>query len=228
MDAVRAGAVLVDIRSELQRQADGVIAGALFYPRNVLEWRVDPASGYSDPALGGDVSKRLIVFCSEGYQSSLVAATLRDLGFTEATDLVGGFSGVAGGGASGRVDQCVRRAAMTQVKAGRRRRPSDARGRARTGAARSRGRGDRRCSAPSCAGRASPEQRSGPSGANVAMMTWPAGIRGGSESVDVARPVGRVGEEVQDGPVVPCGVLAARAARSVGRLGRTEPAPAAA
>jgi rhodanese-related sulfurtransferase len=91
MEAVRAGAVLVDIRSELQRQADGVVAGALFYPRNVLEWRVDPASGYSDPALGGDVSKRLIVFCNEGYQSSLVAATLRDLGFTEATDLVGGF-----------------------------------------------------------------------------------------------------------------------------------------
>ena len=91
MDAVRAGAVLVDIRSELQRHADGVIAGALFYPRNVLEWRVDPASGYSDPALGGDLGKRLIVFCNEGYQSSLVAATLRDLGFTDATDLVGGF-----------------------------------------------------------------------------------------------------------------------------------------
>jgi len=90
LDAVRAGAVLIDIRSELQR-ADGVIAGALFYPRNVLEWRVDPASGYSDPALEGDLGKRLIVFCNEGYQSSLVAATLRDLGFTHATDLVGGF-----------------------------------------------------------------------------------------------------------------------------------------
>ena len=91
VEEVRAGAVLVDIRSELQRQADGVIAGALFYPRNVLEWRLDPASGYSDPALGGDVGKRLIVFCNEGYQSSLVASTLRDLGFTRATDLVGGF-----------------------------------------------------------------------------------------------------------------------------------------
>ena len=91
--AVRHGAVLVDIRSELQRQADGVIAGALFYPRNVLEWRIDPASGCSDPALDGDLGKRLIVFCNEGYQSSLVAATLRDLGFRHATDLIGGFLG---------------------------------------------------------------------------------------------------------------------------------------
>jgi rhodanese-related sulfurtransferase len=91
LEAVRRGAVLVDIRSELQRQADGVIAGARFYPRNVLEWRIDPASGFGDPSLEGDFGKRLIVFCNEGYQSSLVAATLKDLGFTHATDLVGGF-----------------------------------------------------------------------------------------------------------------------------------------
>jgi rhodanese-related sulfurtransferase len=91
LDAVRQGAVLVDIRSELQRQADGVIPGARFYPRNVVEWRIDPASGYGDPFLKGDLGKRLIVFCNEGYQSSLVAATLKDLGFTHATDLVGGF-----------------------------------------------------------------------------------------------------------------------------------------
>jgi rhodanese-related sulfurtransferase len=90
-DAVRRGAVLVDIRSELQREADGVIPGALFHPRNVLEWRIDPASGCSDPALGGDVDKWLILVCDEGYQSSLVAATLQDLGFRHATDLVGGF-----------------------------------------------------------------------------------------------------------------------------------------
>jgi rhodanese-related sulfurtransferase len=91
LDAVGQGAVLIDIRSELQRQADGVIPGARFYPRNVVEWRIDPASGYGDPFLEGDLGKRLIVFCNEGYQSSLVAATLKDLGFTHATDLVGGF-----------------------------------------------------------------------------------------------------------------------------------------
>jgi rhodanese-related sulfurtransferase len=91
LDVVRDGAVLVDIRSEVQRQADGVIPGALFHPRNVLEWRVDPASGHSDPSLGGDVERQLILVCDEGYASSLAAATLQDLGFTRATDLVGGF-----------------------------------------------------------------------------------------------------------------------------------------
>lgn len=78
-------------RSELQRQADGVTPDTRFYTRNVVEWRIDPASGYGDPFLRGDLGKRLIVSCNEGYQSSLVAATLKELGFTHATDLVGGF-----------------------------------------------------------------------------------------------------------------------------------------
>lgn len=84
-------ALLVDIRSELHRDRDGTIPGAVFHPRNVLEWRADPASGYDDPRLSGDLGRRLIVVCQEGYQSSLVAATLLDMGFTRATDLVGGF-----------------------------------------------------------------------------------------------------------------------------------------
>jgi len=91
LDAVRRGAVLVDIRSEAQREADGVIPGARFHPRNVLEWRVDPASGHADPSLGGDVDAWLVLVCNEGYQSSLAAATLQDLGFARATDLEGGF-----------------------------------------------------------------------------------------------------------------------------------------
>ena len=89
--AVDHGAVMIDIRSETQRQTDGVIPGALFYERNVLEWRIDPASGYSDPVLGDDLDRHLILVCNEGFQSSLAAGTLQDLGFSRATDLVGGF-----------------------------------------------------------------------------------------------------------------------------------------
>jgi rhodanese-related sulfurtransferase len=91
LDAVQRGAVLVDIRSETQREADGLMPGARFCPRNVLEWRVDPASGHADPSLGGDVDAWLVLVCNEGYQSSLAAATLQDLGFARATDLDGGF-----------------------------------------------------------------------------------------------------------------------------------------
>jgi rhodanese-related sulfurtransferase len=89
---VEEGALLVDIRSESQREHDGVIPGATYHPRNVLEWRMDPSSGHNDPAVGG-LDRRVIVICNEGYQSSLAAAALRDLGFSRATDLVGGFQG---------------------------------------------------------------------------------------------------------------------------------------
>jgi rhodanese-related sulfurtransferase len=89
--AVREGAVLVDVRSERDRERDGVISGALFFPRNVLEWRLDPASGHSAPELGDALDRWIILVCNEGYQSSLAAATLRDLGFAHATDVVGGF-----------------------------------------------------------------------------------------------------------------------------------------
>ena len=33
----------------------------------------------------------MIVMCDEGFQSSLAAATLQDLGHAQATDLAGGF-----------------------------------------------------------------------------------------------------------------------------------------
>jgi rhodanese-related sulfurtransferase len=88
--AISAGALLVDIRSELQRERDGIVPGSVFFPRNVLEWRCDPAS----PARDGrvcDRARRLIVMCDEGFQSSLAAANLKRLGFERATDVAGGF-----------------------------------------------------------------------------------------------------------------------------------------
>ena len=91
VDAVRDGAVIVDIRSEVQRASDGLIPGAIFHPRNVLEWRCDASSGYDDPRLSGDPARRIVLVCNEGFQSGLAAATLQDLGLMRATDLVGGF-----------------------------------------------------------------------------------------------------------------------------------------
>jgi rhodanese-related sulfurtransferase len=88
--ALAAGAVLVDIRSELQRERDGVVPGSVFFPRNVLEWRCDPASSARDERVSDPV-RQLIVMCDEGYQSSLAAANLKRMGFGCATDLAGGF-----------------------------------------------------------------------------------------------------------------------------------------
>jgi rhodanese-related sulfurtransferase len=96
--AIRDGAVMVDIRSDVERARDGLIPGAIFHPRNVLEWRCDASSGYDDPRLSGDLVRRIVLICNEGYQSSLAAATLQDLGFARATDLVGGFQAWAAAG----------------------------------------------------------------------------------------------------------------------------------
>jgi rhodanese-related sulfurtransferase len=49
------------------------------------------ASSQADPRLSSDLARTLILVCDEGYQSSLAAATLQDLGFANATDLIGGF-----------------------------------------------------------------------------------------------------------------------------------------
>ena len=90
-DAVdEAEAILVDIRPESQRAIEGSIAGALVVERNVLEWRFDPASSARLP-VATDHDLQVIVFCSEGYASSLAAAALQDIGLHRATDIVGGF-----------------------------------------------------------------------------------------------------------------------------------------
>jgi rhodanese-related sulfurtransferase len=88
-DARQAGAILVDIRPQAQRAAEGEIPGATIVERNVLEWRFDPSCAARLPV--ADYELQVIVFCSEGYTSSLAAAALLDLGIRRATDLDGGF-----------------------------------------------------------------------------------------------------------------------------------------
>ncbi|WP_158823229.1 rhodanese-like domain-containing protein [Granulicella sp. S156] len=88
--AANTEAVLVDIRPEGQRAIEGSIPGALVVERNVLEWRFDPASDSRLP-VATDHDLQVIVFCSEGYTSSLAGAALQDLGLWRATDIVGGF-----------------------------------------------------------------------------------------------------------------------------------------
>jgi rhodanese-related sulfurtransferase len=84
------GALLVDVRTETQRATDGEIPGALAIGLNVLEWRLDPTSEWRIPQ-ATDHDVRVIVFCQEGYSSSLAAARLQSLGLHRATDVIGGF-----------------------------------------------------------------------------------------------------------------------------------------
>jgi rhodanese-related sulfurtransferase/mannose-6-phosphate isomerase-like protein (cupin superfamily) len=90
-DAMAEGeAILVDIRPEGQRALEGEIPGAYIVERNVLEWRLDPASSSRLP-VATSLDLPVIVLCSEGYTSSLAAAVLQNMGLWRATDIVGGF-----------------------------------------------------------------------------------------------------------------------------------------
>jgi rhodanese-related sulfurtransferase len=88
--AMQAGAALIDIRADSQIARDGTIDGALVIARNVLEWRLDPASQHRH-LRAPQLTDHVILLCDEGYQSSLAAATLQQLGFSRATDVDGGF-----------------------------------------------------------------------------------------------------------------------------------------
>ncbi len=92
LEAQRAGALVIDTRSSDDRHSSGCIPGSVHIPRTVLEWRLDPDAqpAYRSPHVTG-LEQQLVLICSHGLSSSLAAATLQELGFRRATDVVGGF-----------------------------------------------------------------------------------------------------------------------------------------
>ncbi|WP_405488236.1 rhodanese-like domain-containing protein [Nocardia sp. NBC_00511] len=95
--AIARGAILVDIRPQAQRLREGTLPGALVIERNVLEWRLDPSSS-ARLALAEHHDLEWIIVCSEGYTSSLAAASLQQLGLRRATDLEGGYQALKAAG----------------------------------------------------------------------------------------------------------------------------------
>jgi rhodanese-related sulfurtransferase len=87
-EAVEAGALLVDIRSDLDRERDGVVPGAVHIPRKVLEWRL--ASELRNPYIG-DTGRQVVLFCDHGCSSVFAAASLVDLGIAGSGDVIGGY-----------------------------------------------------------------------------------------------------------------------------------------
>lgn len=84
------GGLIIDIRPVGQRAVEGTLPGALVVERNVLEWRLDPDGSHRLPDVT-DFDRPVVVFCSQGYASSLAAASLRSLGYRRVSDLVGGY-----------------------------------------------------------------------------------------------------------------------------------------
>lgn len=71
---------LVDVRNPGE-VADGVIPGAITIPVGQLPDRVDEL----------DVTRPTVVYCAGGYRSSVAASVLRQRGFVDVSDIVGGY-----------------------------------------------------------------------------------------------------------------------------------------
>jgi rhodanese-related sulfurtransferase len=84
------GWLVVDTRPVEQRERDGELPGAVVIDRNVLEWRLDATSPHRIPE-ADDPDRPVLIVCNEGYSSTLAAESLRRIGLSRATDLVGGF-----------------------------------------------------------------------------------------------------------------------------------------
>lgn len=93
-EALRLGALLVDLRPVEYRWRFGEVPGAIAVSRHVLEWRLDVTSDHRLTQLRhGDRDQVVILMCNEGYTSSLAAyQVMRQLGLTDVRDVAGGFA----------------------------------------------------------------------------------------------------------------------------------------
>lgn len=93
-EAMRHGAILLDLRPTEYRWRFGEVPGAIAVSRHVLEWRLDVTSEHRLKELRpDDHDQRIVLMCNEGYTSSLAAhQVMTQLGLTRVADVAGGFT----------------------------------------------------------------------------------------------------------------------------------------
>jgi rhodanese-related sulfurtransferase len=93
-EALRRGAILVDLRPTEYRWRFGEVPGAIAVSRHVLEWRLDVTSDHRLKELRpGDHDQEIVLMCNEGYTSSLAAhQVMTQLGLARVADVAGGFT----------------------------------------------------------------------------------------------------------------------------------------
>lgn len=74
--------LIVDVREPAEFRA-GHIPRAVNLPRGLLEFQI--------AGLAQDTSKPILVYCKEGYRGALAGKTLRNLGYSQVSNLVGGW-----------------------------------------------------------------------------------------------------------------------------------------
>ena len=81
--------LLVDLRESDELQVHGVIPGAVYVPRGILEFLADPTSSYHRSEF--NPTGRVILHCAVGARSALAADTLQQMGYTNVAHLDGGM-----------------------------------------------------------------------------------------------------------------------------------------
>ncbi len=74
--------LVLDVRSEKERESSGVIAGSMNIPLNHLEERIDEVPEYQP----------VVVHCAGGYRSAIASSLLQKHGRNNVRDLVGGYA----------------------------------------------------------------------------------------------------------------------------------------
>lgn len=82
--------VFIDVRDTAAITASGTIAGAHRVPRGMLEFRADPAVEALFDPIFTDKSAAYYLICGAGGQAALAGKTMKDMGFTNVTN-IGGF-----------------------------------------------------------------------------------------------------------------------------------------
>ena len=80
---LEAGAVLIDVREEIELRRNPTVARAVHLPRGELEYAVGDAVANKDTPV--------LVICALGMRSVLAAATLQALGYRDVTVVQGGL-----------------------------------------------------------------------------------------------------------------------------------------
>ena len=84
---------LIDIRDIRELQKEGQVEGANHIPRGMLEFWLDPNSGYFKDGKF-DLNKEMVLFCAGGLRSALAAKSLKDMGFKKVSHIDGGFGAI--------------------------------------------------------------------------------------------------------------------------------------
>ncbi len=82
--------ILIDVRDIRELWKEGTIKQSIHIPRGMLEFWLDPQSPYYK-AEKFNGNKKMILFCALGFRSALATRTLKDMGFNNVANAIGGF-----------------------------------------------------------------------------------------------------------------------------------------